>query len=118
MTEGRSMRLRHSDGEGAVSGSAAFNVAGGQVSRNGESENVNDASNRSWAGKQGGPTLRRSPAKLWGGAGIAIAAVGVGGLAYSKWEGEGAGHPPPPAPPQVLVSKPPERELDARVGFL
>src|SRR5258708_25443170 len=99
MTEGRSMRLRHSDGEGAVSGSAAFNVAGGQVSRNGESENVNDASNRSWAGKQGGPTLRRAPAKLWGAAGIAIAAGGRGGPAFSQWaEGASVTAPPPATP--------------------
>jgi multidrug efflux pump subunit AcrA (membrane-fusion protein) len=79
---------------------------------------VNDASNRSWAGKQSGRTVRRSPAKLWVGAGIAIAAAGVAWLAYSQWEGEVAGHPPPPAPPQVVVSKPLERELDAQLGFL
>jgi multidrug efflux system membrane fusion protein len=79
---------------------------------------VNDASNRSWAGKQSGRTVRRSPAKLWVGAGIAIAAAGVAWLAYSQWEGEVAGHPPPPAPPQVVVSKPLERELDAQLGVL
>jgi membrane fusion protein, multidrug efflux system len=75
---------------------------------------VNDASNRLWAGKEGGQTVRRLSAKLWAGAGIAVAVGVVAWLYYSRSGGETATQ----APPKVVVSRPLERELDTQLGFL
>jgi membrane fusion protein, multidrug efflux system len=79
---------------------------------------VNDASNRLWAGKEGGQTVRRLSAKLCAGAGIAVALGVVAWLYYSQSGGETATHAPTQAPPQVVVSRPLERELDTQLGFL
>jgi membrane fusion protein, multidrug efflux system len=79
---------------------------------------VNDASNRLWAGKEGGQTVRRLSAKLWAGAGIAVALGVVAWLYYSQSGGGTATNAPTQAPPQVVVSRPLERELDTQLGFL
>jgi membrane fusion protein, multidrug efflux system len=76
---------------------------------------VNDASNRLWAGNEGRQTVRRLSAKLWAGAGIAVA---VAWLYYSQSGGGTTTHAPIQAPPQVVVSRPLERELDTQLGFL
>jgi multidrug efflux system membrane fusion protein len=78
---------------------------------------VNDASNRLWAGNEGGQTVRRLSAKLWAGAGIAVA-VGMAWLFYSQSGGGTTTHAPTQALPQVVVSRPLERELDTQLGFL
>jgi hypothetical protein len=75
---------------------------------------VNDASNRLWAGNEGGQTVRRLSAKLWAGAGIAVAVGGVAWLYYFQSGGGTATHAPTQAPPQVVVSRPLERELDTQ----
>ena len=79
---------------------------------------MNDASNRLWAGNEGGQTVRRLSAKLWAGAGIAVAVGGVAWLYYSQSGGGTTTHAPAQAPPQVVVSRPLERELDTQLGFL
>jgi membrane fusion protein, multidrug efflux system len=76
---------------------------------------VSEASNRPRAGER---AAQRSPVKRWIGAGVVIAAVGFGGLAYSYHGGEAAAQAGPPAPPQVVVSKPLARELESKLGFL
>jgi multidrug efflux system membrane fusion protein len=79
---------------------------------------VNDANNRLWAGNEGGQTGRRLSAKLWAGAGIVVAVGGVAWLLYSQ-SGDGTTtHARTQAPPQVVVSRPLERELDTQLGFL
>jgi RND family efflux transporter MFP subunit len=50
--------------------------------------------------------------------GTAIAAVGFAWLAYSYRETDAATHAGPESLPQVVVSKPLERELDSSLGFL
>ncbi len=75
---------------------------------------MSEASNRPRAGEQG----RRAPVKLWLGAGTAIAAIGVAWLAYSYQQGDAAEPAAARTPPQVVVSKPLERELDSKLGFL
>ena len=79
---------------------------------------MSEARNRSGAGDHGARAGRRSPIRLWAGAGIAIAAVGVAWLGYSYHESDAAEQSAPPALPQVVVSKPLQRELDSRLGFL
>jgi membrane fusion protein, multidrug efflux system len=79
---------------------------------------VSEASTRPGAGKQGGRAARRSLVKLWAGAGVAVAAAGIVSLAYSFRASEAANNAGPPAPPQVVVSRPLERTLDSRLGFL
>jgi membrane fusion protein, multidrug efflux system len=61
---------------------------------------------------------RRSPAKLWGALGIAIAVVATAWLAYSYRQSEAVASAPPAALPQVVVSKPLVGEVDSRLGFL
>src|SRR6266581_9075217 len=65
-----------------------------------------------------GEKFVRSLAKLWIGAGIAVAIVGIAWLTYSYRHGDAAAHADATAPPQVTVSNPLVRELDARLGFL
>jgi multidrug efflux system membrane fusion protein len=60
---------------------------------------------------------RRGRAKLWTGAAILILAAGGAWLAYDDQRTQAAERPTPP-PPQVVVSRPLERNLDARLGFL
>ena len=79
---------------------------------------MNDASNRLWAGNEGGQTVRRLSAKLRAGAGIVVAVGGVAWLYYSQSGGGTTTHAPTQAPPQVVVSRPLERELDTQLGFL
>lgn len=79
---------------------------------------MNDTSNRLWAGNEGGQTVRRLSAKLWAGAGIVVAVGGVAWLYYSQSAGGTTTHAPTQAPPQVVVSRPLERELDTQLGFL
>ncbi|GGF30099.1 MexE family multidrug efflux RND transporter periplasmic adaptor subunit [Aliidongia dinghuensis] len=79
---------------------------------------MSEASSRPGAGQQGGRAGRRAPVKLWAGTGAVIAAAGVAWFAYSYHASEAAEHAGPPAPPQVVVSKPLERTLDSRLGFL
>jgi RND family efflux transporter MFP subunit len=52
------------------------------------------------------------------GVGAVIAAVGFGGLVYANREDGAAAQAAPPGPPQVVVSEPLVRELDAKLGFL
>ena len=61
---------------------------------------------------------RRSQAKLWVAVGIAIAVVATAWLAYSYRQSDAAASAAPAALPQVVVSKPLEREVDSRLGFL
>ena len=79
--------------------------------------NINETSNRRWAGEQGSRGGRRSQAKLWVAVGIAIAVVATAWLAYSYRQSDAAAFAPA-ALPQVVVSKPLEREVDSRLGFL
>jgi membrane fusion protein, multidrug efflux system len=79
---------------------------------------VNEATNWSAAREQGQRTDRRLPARLWVVLGTAIAAVGFAWLAYSYRESDAATPTSPVSPPQVVVSKPLERELDSSRGFL
>jgi membrane fusion protein, multidrug efflux system len=79
---------------------------------------VNDASSRLRAGEQNRQAGKRSLAKLWIGAGMAIGALGVAWLAYPYRQTDAAAHADQTALPQVVVSKPLVRELDARLGFL
>ena len=79
---------------------------------------MNEARNWRVAREQGQRTDRRSAARLWVVVGTAIAAVGFAWLAYSYRESDAATHAGPEALPQVVVSKPVVRELDASLGFL
>ena len=79
---------------------------------------MNDASSRLEAGKQKRQAGKRSLARLWIGAGMAIGALGVAWLALSYRQTDAAAHADQTALPQVVVSKPLVRELDARLGFL
>ena len=79
---------------------------------------VNEAGNRSWAGEQGSRGGRRSLAKLWVAVGITVAMVATAWLAYSHRQSDAAASTAPAALPQVVVSKPLEREVDSRLGFL
>jgi membrane fusion protein, multidrug efflux system len=80
---------------------------------------VSEASTRPGAGEQRGPVARRAPVKLWAGTGaaVAVAAAGIAWLAYSFRPSEAADRASPPPPP-VVVSRPLERTLDSRLGFL
>src|ERR1700757_2279765 len=49
---------------------------------------------------------------------LAIAGVVAAWLAYSYRQSDAAASAGPAALPQVVVSKPPEREVDSRLGFL
>ncbi len=79
--------------------------------------NINETGNRRWVGEQGSRGRRRSQAKLWVAVGIAIAVVATAWLAYSYRQSDAAASAPA-ALPQVVVSKPLEREVDSRLGFL
>ena len=79
---------------------------------------MNGTGSRWWAGEQGSSGDPRSPAKLWVGAGIAVAVVASAWLAYSYHQSDAAASPAPAALPQVVVSKPLVREVDSRLGFL
>src|SRR5262244_866497 len=76
-----------------------------------------ETGNRRWAGEQGSRGGRRSQAKLWVAVGIAIAVVATAWLAYSYRQSDAAASALA-ALPQVVVSKPLEREVDSRLGFL
>ena len=78
---------------------------------------MNEASNRPPAVEQRGRQQRRSAAKLWIGVAVLAAASAGGWLAYSGQRGEAAEHAAPP-PPSVVVSRPLERNVDTRLGFL
>jgi multidrug efflux system membrane fusion protein len=79
---------------------------------------VDEATNWPAAREQGARTERRSRARLWLGAGTAIAAASLAWLAYSYRESDAATHAGPAPLPQVVVSKPLVRELDSSLGFL
>src|SRR5262252_5340594 len=79
--------------------------------------NINETGNRRWAGEQGSRGGRQSQAKPWVAVGIAIAVVATAWLAYSYRRSDAAASAPA-ALPQVVVSKPLEREVDSRSGFL
>src|SRR5262245_1004919 len=79
--------------------------------------NINETGNRRLAGEQASRAGRRSQAKLWVAVGIAIAVVATAWLAYSYRQSDAAASAPA-ALPQVVVSKPLEREVDSRLGFL
>jgi multidrug efflux system membrane fusion protein len=77
---------------------------------------VNETDKQSRAREEDLRATRRSPAKLWGAFGIAIAVVVSAWLAYSYHQ---SGATVAPASlPQVVVSRPLEREVDSRVGLL
>src|SRR5262247_1466734 len=80
--------------------------------------NINETGNRRWAGEQASRAGRRSQAKLWVAVGIAIAVVATAWLAHSYRQSDAAASAAPAALPQVVVSKPLEREVDSRLGFL
>lgn len=79
---------------------------------------MNEATNRSATREQGQRADRRSPARLWVVLGTVIAAIGLAWLAYSYRESDAATPTSPVSLPQVVVSKPLERELDSSLGFL
>ena len=79
---------------------------------------MNKTDNQSRAREEGLRAARRSPAKLWVAAAIAIAVVAPAWLAYSYRESDAAASPAPAALPEVMVSKPLVREVDSRLGFL
>src|SRR5260221_1320252 len=81
-------------------------------------EHVNDASDRLWAGKESEQTGRRLSVKVWVGAGMAAAVGGIAWLYFSNSSGGIPAHAQPQAPPEVVVSRPLERELDTQLGFL
>lgn len=79
---------------------------------------MNDTSSRSWAGEHQRSSGRRSSAKRWTVAGISIAAIGAGWLAWSHHQGEAHANNSPTPLPKVLASRPLVRTLDTRLGFL
>ncbi len=79
---------------------------------------MSEANNRPRVGERDRNAGQRSPVRLWTGTGAAIAAAGMAWFAYSYHQSDAAEQAAPPAPPQVVVSKPLQRELDSRVGFL
>ena len=79
---------------------------------------MNETGNRRWVGEQRSRVGRRSHAKLWVAVGIAIAVVATVWLTYSYRRSDAAAPVGPAALPQVVVSKPLEREVDSRLGFL
>ena len=79
---------------------------------------MNEAANWAEVRTEGQRTDRRLPARLWVVVGTTIAAVGFAWLACSYRESDTATPTSPVSPPQVLVSKPLERELDTSLGFL
>src|SRR5215813_18479 len=79
---------------------------------------MDGANDGSRAAEQGPRAGRRSLAKLWGVAGIAVAVFGIGWLAYSYRQSDAAAPAHAAALPQVVVSKPLVRELESRLGFL
>src|SRR5262249_10769493 len=80
--------------------------------------NVNETGNRRYAGEEPSRGGRRSLAKLWVAVGIAIAMVSTAWLAHSYRQSDAAASAAPAALPQVVVSKPLERGVDSRLGFL
>jgi membrane fusion protein, multidrug efflux system len=79
---------------------------------------MNQVSNRLWAEKENGLAAGRLSTKLWIAAGIAVAMGGAAWLFHYQ-SGDGtAAHLPAQELPQVVVSRPLERELDTRLGFL
>ena len=79
---------------------------------------MNDASDRLWAGKESEQTVRRLSVKVWVGAGMAVAVGGVAWLYFSHSSGGLRAQCTTQAPPEVVVSRPLERELDTQLGFL
>jgi multidrug efflux system membrane fusion protein len=78
---------------------------------------VNEASTRPGAGKHGG-RARRVLVKIWASVGVAVAAAAIAWQAYTLRGSDAAGHPGPRPLPQVVVSKPLERVVSSRLGFL
>jgi len=82
---------------------------------------VEDVSDKQIGSKAGEPVSsggRQKTRGLWlgGSSGIVVAAA-LGWFVYGHQASEAADRPTPP-PPQVVVSKPVQRQLDARLGFL
>ena len=77
---------------------------------------MNETGNRSSAGEQRSRGGRRSLAKLWVAVAIAIAIVATAWLTYSYRQSDAAAALA--ALPQVVVSRPLERRVDSRLGFL
>ena len=77
---------------------------------------MNETDKQSRAREEDLRATRRSPAKLWGAFGIAIAVVVSAWLAYSYHQSGAT--VAPASVPQVVVSRPLEREVDSRVGLL
>ncbi len=90
--------------------SAGSDAADGQAPRIWKSEHVNETNNR--------PPERRKLAKSWAGAALLTLAIGGAWLAYADQRSHAAEPAAAPALPQVVVSRPLERELDSRLGFL
>ena len=74
--------------------------------------------NRLKARKQDLRAVRRSAARLLVAAGVGIAVVVTGSLAYLYRQSDAAVSAAVPALAQVVVSKPLAREVDSRLGFL
>jgi RND family efflux transporter MFP subunit len=79
---------------------------------------VSETSTRPGAGNHGNHTGRRPLIRVWIGAGGVIAAAGLAGMIYFLQPSQAADNAAPKPLPQVVVSKPLERELDSRFGFL
>src|SRR6516164_6795688 len=105
-------------GARAAAGDAGDRVSQWCIRRMVALNNINETGNRSSAGEQTSRAGRRSQAKLWVAVGIAIAVVATAWLAYSYRQSDAAASAAPAALPQVVVSKPLEREVDSRLGFL
>jgi membrane fusion protein, multidrug efflux system len=79
---------------------------------------VNDISDRLWAGKETEQTGRRLSVKVWVAAGMVAALGGVCWLYFSHSSGGIPAHAQTQALPEVVVSRPLERDLDTQLGFL
>ena len=79
---------------------------------------MNDSSDGPRAEERRRSEGRRSPAKRWIVAGLAIAALGTAWLAYSHHRNEAAASSGPRSLAKVVASRPVLRTLDARRGFL
>jgi membrane fusion protein, multidrug efflux system len=81
-------------------------------------EHLNEAGNLSYATNRADGVARRSRRPLWIACAVLLVAAGLGWAGYDYQTGGPAVPAAAPRLPQVTVSKPLERALDTRLGFL